>query len=85
MATVLQILPQIAVTHHCWLYANSIAAAGLIVYRSPLLRDSDKIYRPVAAFLKKHSLVPVFRASIPDPSMMMAQGDLIIYTPPPLR
>lgn len=81
MHPVTVLIPHLSVTHHCWLYANTIAAAGLLVYRSPMLRDTDKIYRPVADFLRHNRMAAVFRARIPDPSMMMAHADLTIYTP----
>jgi hypothetical protein len=75
------VLAQIHITQHCWLYAHTMAMAGLVVYRSPLLRDTDKIYQPVAKFLREHPMRMVLRESIPDQSMMFGRGDLTVFRP----
>lgn len=71
-------LPTIVINHHCWLYAYS-CAAGLMVYRSPVLTDADKIYKPVAHFLSHHPMREVLRHTVHDPTMMFGRGISIFY------
>lgn len=74
-------LPHLAISYHCWLYAYT-AAVGLLVYRSPMVRDSDPIYRPVAELLETHRLSVANHQVILDPSMIMGRGELTVWAHP---
>lgn len=81
MHPVTSILPHLAVSVHCWLYAYSASAAGLLVYRSPALRDTDPVFKPVLEVLRHHRWRVVLEETIPDPGMMFGRGDLTVYRP----
>lgn len=55
--------------------------AGLVVYRSLALKDTDDIYQPVRMLLSSCKLTLVLKESIPDESMMFGQGELEVYRP----
>lgn len=75
----MQMLPHIAISHPAWLFAHTFSLAGLVVYRSPLVKDTDAIYAPVASALAGHELRLVLKESIPDESMMFGTGELEVY------
>lgn len=54
------------------------SAKGLLVYRSPLVRDSDPAYQPIAELLE-YPHEEVIKERVPDPNMMFGEADLTVY------
>lgn len=59
-----------------WLYAAQLGDL-LFVYRSPLVKDDDTMYRPVKAMIAGHQLD--HREQVEDPDMMFGKAQLSIY------
>jgi hypothetical protein len=77
-----QTLPVLAISRHAWLYAHTYAlahTAGLIVFRSPLVRLTDTMYRPVAEILRDFPMRMMMQETIPDEEMMFGEGELTVY------
>lgn len=72
-------LPHLSIYHPAWLTANTFSLAGLIIYRSPLVKRSDRIFAPVARFIKQHDMRLVLNRVICDESMMFGKAELEIY------
>lgn len=51
---------------------------GLHVKRSPILRDSDEQYAPVAQFIRDHDAVEISRETYPRPDFMF--GECVHFT-----
>jgi hypothetical protein len=72
----------IVATHPRWLASYTEVVLNtlcLIVYQSPLLEDTDEIFRPVQEFLDRHPVSFAFREVIPDPMMMFGKGEFAVY------
>lgn len=54
-------------------------ASVIVVYASPVLKPTDRIYRPVEEALGEHPMRLVMKETIPDPSMMFGSGELSVY------
>lgn len=50
-----------------------------VVYRSPLVRDTDTLYAPVADFLKTHNARLFWTDEVRDTSMMQYRAKLAVY------
>jgi hypothetical protein len=51
----------------------------IVIYASPVVRPTDRIYRPVREALGEHPMRLVMKQTIPDPSMMFGSGELSVY------
>lgn len=60
-----------------WIFATTYSDI-LIVYRTPILLDTDPTYANVAAMLKQRHEV-LWRQTVPDPDMFFGQAELSIY------
>lgn len=71
----------ISVTHPSFLLARSCSKAigGLVVYISPVVRETDPIYRPIADLLKRVRHVLVFEERMRDINMMFSEATLRVY------
>lgn len=75
-------LPTLTICHHAWLYVMTYAlpfTEGLLVYRSPMVRQTDPIFQPVADLLRDHRMTMVYQERLPDPGMMFGQGEVTAY------
>ncbi|WP_425298244.1 hypothetical protein [Nocardia abscessus] len=52
-------------------------ALQIFVYRSPIVRDTDKIFKPVLELLGDAELI--IRQTIPDPWMMRGKAEVSVY------
>ena len=55
------------------------------VLRSPVVRETDPLYEPVARFIADHGLVLAARESFPDGEWMWAEVEVSVYVPPAVR
>lgn len=72
----------ISAAHHSFLFWASVLvgeASVIVVYASPVLKPTDRIYRPVEEALGEHPMRLVMKETIPDPSMMFGSGELSVY------
>lgn len=76
----------LATNHPHLLYAATFSLAdmfGLLVYKSPLVRETDSIYKPVAVMLAgPHKGELIYRQTFDDQDMMLNQGELSVYAHP---
>ena len=66
----------------CFLLAASllvVESSLIAIYASPVVRPTDRIYRPVREALDQHPMRLVMKETIPDPSMMFGSGELSVY------
>lgn len=55
------------------------------VLRSPVVRETDPVYEPVARFIADHGLVLAARETFPDGEWMWAEVEVSVYVPPAVR
>lgn len=73
----------LVINHPHLLYAKTFALAemlGFLVYKSPLVRETDSIYAPIAVMLdgpRKGELI--YRTTVDDQDMMLNEGELSVY------
>lgn len=72
------------VVHPCQLIAHG-DAERVEVLRSPVVRETDPLYEPVARFIADHGLVLAARESFPDGEWMWAEVEVSVYVPPAVR
>ncbi|AGM61593.1 hypothetical protein SEA_SOILDRAGON_77 [Mycobacterium phage SoilDragon] len=58
---------------------NLLDVTGLLVYRSPMVQDSDPVYENVADLLKRSRVELTARDVIDDPMMYFGQGEWSMY------
>lgn len=58
---------------------SSGGAVLLHIYSSPIVREDDPMYRPVAELLAEHEHDLVIEDVIPDPNMMFGQAILKVF------
>lgn len=66
----------------CLLYAHTWGGRDgvfLSVYRSPVVRDDDPKFEPVAQILDSVSHELVERKTLPDPDMLFGQAESLTY------
>lgn len=75
-------LPMLAIHHPNLLMAHTYAfahTAGLIVYRSPLVKEGDDIFQPVADMLREHRMEMIVQETLPDVDMAFGRAELEVY------
>lgn len=82
--TVTTVTPLLPLALHIpgWLYAHTYTlafTAGLIVFRSPALRHTDEMYKPVRDILENNPVRLVVKETILDEEMMFGEGELAVY------
>ena len=61
----------------CWVFATTqkvLDTICLMVYRSVLLRETDKIFAPVKDFIDNHRVELLSATEYLDPTMMFGRG-----------
>jgi hypothetical protein len=74
--------PALAITVSNILYAHTYVWSGslmLLVYKSPIVKDTDKLYVPVANLIQDHQLELVHRSVGADAKMQFGQGITEVY------
>ncbi|AZS12045.1 hypothetical protein SEA_ZETZY_75 [Mycobacterium phage Zetzy] len=54
---------------------NLLDVTGLLVYKSPVVQDSDPLYADVADILKRSRVEIVAKGTVPDPKMYFGEGE----------
>lgn len=62
----------------CMLRASATAGTA-VVYGSVLVREDDRLYRPVAEFLADHGARLRSVGTVEDPDMMFGSATLSVY------
>lgn len=70
----------LSITKPPWLFARTCAQIdSLLVYKSPLFKETDPIYGPVVELLRRFKHKLVFEEVVIDPQMMFGEALLRIY------
>jgi hypothetical protein len=77
-------MPEVlALAEDCFLAALG-DATELRVRRSPVVRDTDEIYRPVLEHISEHGLVQAETSTSTDPAWMFGRVESALYLQPNL-
>ncbi|EIC67168.1 hypothetical protein [Mycobacteroides abscessus] len=74
-------MAKLQIDHPMWLHAHG-DVDRLTVYRSPGVRDTDPMYRPVQEFIAEHQMELVLRVEAPNDAMMLATTEASVWEHP---
>lgn len=62
-----------------WIFAYTLTATGLLVYRSTLVLPVSQMFRPAAEIIERGSYKMVDMQVVIDETMMFGEGVLSVY------
>ena len=71
-----------------WLFAqtvNLVSSTGLIMWRTPLIRDEDGMFAPVLDLMKRSRVEQLVRVIVPDEHMWNGKLECVVALLHPLR
>lgn len=76
--------PPFGVVRPCWLIANG-DDERLEVLRSPLVKDTGRMYEPVRRYIAEHGLVLAARETFEDRDWIFGQVEMSVFVLPASR
>ncbi|TDZ75215.1 hypothetical protein DE4585_01575 [Mycobacteroides salmoniphilum] len=75
---------ELSVTEPQWLVALG-DPTRVDIYRSPVVREDDSIYRPVREYIDNHGLVLAAQETFTDAGWMFGRFEMSVFVPPSVR
>jgi hypothetical protein len=78
----IQINQRLDIARPAWLFAKTcrfLDEAGLVVYKSPMLRETSVLYDEVRDFLERFEVRVHRKGMFIDADMMLGKGELTVY------